>query len=330
MQQLYIILTILAIVIIAITLRLCIMLMNRKTYRGNAEYDDTNNKNEPNKPNKPHKLMDNKSHESDESDNILTDMYYENYNTFDILIKYMKSKVGIDDDVLDEFTTMVVNKHKDIDMLNYIIDNVPVSDKREEYYNKTTNIRAKKLAKTIRKLTNNDKLNSLLDIGAIQKDYVNYVADELGISSDDAFGINIEDQEGKVSYNSDEDGIIYYDGVNVPAIKGHESYDIIILTSVLHHVPNDIYDDLIKNISERSNKYVLIKEYDIIDDYTKILVHLQHAIFWGELYKDFTRYDIDKNKLIADFEKNNMKLVNSDGINVFTRAHYYLFKKINE
>lgn len=263
------------------------------------------------------------------SGNILSDIKEYEPITYKVLIKYMMNKVNISQNIINKFQSMI-GEHPDKKLIQYLIGNLPSAEKREYKYHTSTDFRATRLSDIIKKLSNNAKLNSLLDIGSTERQYVVNLAEELGINPINAFGINISDQEGKVDYQVDESGIIIYDGVHIPSLNGHSTYDIITITSVLHHVPYDIYDKLIESICKRANRYVLIKEYDITSETTKVMVHIQHALFWGKLYKDFTRYDINKDKLMEDFSKHGMKLINHNGMNIFTRAGYYLFKKIKE
>jgi hypothetical protein len=177
----------------------------------------------------------------------------------------------------------------------------------DETYSYNLIRKAKTISTYIRKLQDEtfskDSFNSLLDIGTESPEYLDRIEIETNIK---CIGLNIN---GYIHYTSDfEFGVRFgriklYDGINIPQ---DETYDIISILAVLHHVPPENMESLAEGIAKVCNNILIIKDNDLIDDESKTFAYFQHSIYEGGLSPgsiNYMNYNVTRDSTLSYFTK---------------------------
>ena len=135
---------------------------------------------------------------------------------------------------------------------------------------------------SMQRMTSNEQFKSILDIGTEDSDYLKAVQ---SVYKCNVQGLNI--MGGFEHYDRKQTGITIYNGVNIPFPDN--SFDMITIYSVLHHVHPSIMELFIANICRVASKYILIKDYNAGPSPKQRQYQLeciiQHEIFEGILNK---------------------------------------------
>ena len=260
----------------------------------------------------------------------LAHVYLEDRYVFDnYLMKYIK-RVEINDKNIRYIKLLASMNNNDAEILEYIASNVPEPPKQS--YTKYAFIKSKQIKKTLRQFNAKGHIGSYLDIGAIDDKQIEIIAESFNIPQNKAYGINVDDEEeGHLDYNYEatKDKIVIYDGKNIPVINGNVSYDLISIFSVLHHIPQNILEELAKSIYQRCGKFLVIKDNNIIDKKTETYVLWQHYIYNRNIsLEGYTRTDLTLQKVIDLFEGVGFKYVGADLQENFVRRYFALFVKL--
>ena len=137
---------------------------------------------------------------------------------------------------------------------------------------------------------------------------------------DKAYGVNID--TGFNHYGNDiydkNSNIVIYDGVNIPYDKN--TFDIITITSVLHHINTENIKLLFKDIGRvlKEDGILIIKENDMDNEETKREFIIQHELYEG-IFKD----TIIKESLETTFDYRNYDI----SLNYFNKELNLIPKK---
>ena len=189
---------------------------------------------------------------------------------------------------------------------------------------------------------NNSNINNYIDIGCGNCNVSYLFGKKLGIKEKNIFGADIKQwfHYEKDTRNKLINFIELKTGEELP-IK-NESYDLVSLFMVLHHVFDK--PQLIKNINRilKKNKYLLITDHDIHDIHDNDLVDLEH-FFYSRLferdqdfYNDYYGEYLNIESMIDLLKLNNFKIINKGFYNIYknkieitsTRYFYILVQKI--
>jgi len=167
----------------------------------------------------------------------------------------------------------------------------------------------------------------ILDIGTEEISYLNDL-EALGAM---AFGINIRSEFGHYSnFDESDKRFLYYDGINIPF--ENESFDVVTIFSVIHHIPPQKLQPLLVNIFRvlKRDGIVFVKENDLSEKIVGQMFDIQHEIYEGAIFpgKPFYRNSKQKiSEIIREFERAGMTLVEEEKIENFTRISYLIFRK---
>lgn len=214
---------------------------------------------------------------------------------------------------------------------------------RSHAKSKTTLLSSKKLSKKVINIkdmiqesgyTKKDisSFNRIMDIGTESKEYLDL--SKKVFNNKKVIGLNIRD--GFNHYNiqdmsqlKDVKDFYYYDGKNIPF---KDKFDLISLTSVIHHVKPDILPFLIKEIARVSSGLVFIKDVDLDSIFRKNTFILQHYVFEGVFGNKGSSYMNDKIKFETVDKlmlKNGFEIINKKEFNNFNGTYHALYRKID-
>lgn len=262
----------------------------------------------------------------------IKDVYMNDYEVFrNMFCIYLNKAAKVDKDVLRTFVKNA-GKWDDRKLLEYIIHKSPKIEEHASRYSWKVNKTGDDIVSKLRRLSGDNVggLTSYLDIGALATGHMDVISKELSIPIDRCFGINIDsgDKSALKYGQKDSEKIVIYNGFDIPDIIG-SPFDLVTIVSVMHHIPPDILEKLVKSIAANCRKYLLIKENDLIDQKSKTYFIWQHLVFWRSTkMKSYTRCDLTSKKLKEMFEPLGFKLIGVDGLAVMTNACWHLFEKI--
>lgn len=173
------------------------------------------------------------------------------------------------------------------------------------------------------------RFNTLLDIGTEDTETL----DRIELTFDcEATGINLNDPDySHYDYNFNEGvkqgSIKLYDGIHITDVVD-KKYDVVTMIAVIHHIPDDVLIELAKEIYKVTNKYLIIKDNDLVDDLSRSFSRIQHDIYEGYIYPgriNYMNYEASRDKVINAFAGFN--LVKEDRINNFSKAYWLLLEK---
>lgn len=247
--------------------------------------------------------------------NILMSYIYANFGIFKYRINVhsiLKNKIS--DAVF--YKLLRKSYSTDLDEITKFQENVYKSKKIS---NKVNNIEY-----VVKKGLNKFSCEKILDIGTEDADYLVELQEKLGCN---AYGLNIDKGFSHYStYNEavESNAIILYDGVNIPFAKNEISLTTIIY--VLHHVEH--LEKFIENVC-RISKVIYIKDNDIIDDFTRYVIEIQHELYEGVLVptESSPLHIITNKQIVQLLENNNFTIAYNKVSTNFTRTYALLAHK---
>lgn len=255
--------------------------------------------------------------------------YKQNKVNTDIFIKYMISRFNLSgsfnrkkfNNIQNKITNMIKKRMSDKDIYKYLIHLKPDEESEEKNYKKTTDTKVNKLEYFV------GKVDSILDMGTEDIKFL----DSLQKIANKVRGINIG--EGFCHYHfcdkQGDDRFQLYDGKNIP--YPDESFDLLTLYSVIHHIEDDDFYTLLKDIYRVTKKYVFIKDVNLDKDFKRDLYDIQHILYEDVLYTQGESYrneTVTFNKTKKAFERNGFKLIKSEFLYNFNGTYYALFEKV--
>jgi hypothetical protein len=149
----------------------------------------------------------------------------------------------------------------------------------------------------------NRKIKRVLDIGTEYNETLQEISRKFRISRKNVKGINIaEDSEFEHYTKLDTKNITIYDGVNIPFPDNY--FDIVIASSVMHHVLPSKFDALCKDIKRVCKGIFIIKENDLTTESSKMEFHIQHELYEGVFFATKQPSHLNENFTPSDIKKN--------------------------
>jgi 2-polyprenyl-3-methyl-5-hydroxy-6-metoxy-1,4-benzoquinol methylase len=265
-------------------------------------------------------------------------IYGNKYRVYNLYKHYKKNKNGINEYlnllnyIKSNFNIIInINKKHFSDAYFYItlrnnlkINNEQIIEQSKKLYREK---HIKKKVDDILKYTHNiNTIKKTLDIGTEDEYFLDVLNEKTGYET---LGINIktgyEHYFNSSSSDSDNDKIIYYDGLNFPFEKN--TFDLVTMIAVLHHVDN--IGKFIKNLC-KITKYIYIKDNDMVTRSSYDLIEIQHELYEGILYPNNRSplFKLTKDYVINKFNKYGFVVVKQTDYEIFTRPFTLLLKKL--
>ena len=188
------------------------------------------------------------------------------------------------------------------------------------------------IVKNLTKILPVGTYKNILDIGTERVSILHRL--RKNFDADKVIGINIDDgfchyDKQLKNYKDNEVSLILYDGKNIPKLG--IKYDLIIITAVIHHIPEDILGCLIKQLYELTTEkgVIFIKDNNITNIADKSGIIIQHMIYEGSIIDAphnplFPRSFEEIKKLFAKY---NFMVTSKEFIPNFSSAYYAVFSK---
>ena len=234
------------------------------------------------------------------------------------IMTIFKNGIPKDDIIFNEFRKIIENNN---------IDPRKIEQNNSGYIEqKTVDILKEKLNKCD-VIINDNKTVNILDIGTERMSMISKY--KKTFNGDKVFGINID--TGFSHYDGSIDNqICIYDGKNIPNF-GDIKFDIITMTSVIHHIEKDSFKALINQLYDLTNNNALIyiKDNNIKNITSKVGIMIQHMIYEGYILNDEPNqlyfYDLD---IITNIlNENGFELLDHNISHNFSSTFYALFRK---
>lgn len=240
------------------------------------------------------------------------------------MIEMLKS-VGINDidNIMELDDVLIYSKLHEL----YISKNTISQMKSEKKRN--NEILANHKFEYIKKYIPLPKNPKILDVGTMDCSFIEKLK---SIDGAQVNGINVKEFT-QFSYHTNTDCVQIYDGVDIP-IKDN---DLVIVLMVLHHVPKENLEKLLKSIykSMKHDSYLLIREHDVNNNNDILYINWMHFFYeliceeksaW-DFYRSYVPNYMSKDELESILNKigfTNVKHLKPKNI---TRNYFTLFKK---
>lgn len=177
------------------------------------------------------------------------------------------------------------------------------------------------------------KGGNILDIGTERLSMLERYKENF--DSKKVIGINIDEgfchyDDSNISIKSTpEIKFMIYDGVNIPNLD--IKYDLISITSVIHHISDENLKKLLKQINSilNDNGIVFIKDNNINNISSKSGIIIQHMIYEGSIIDSPHNplYPRSIKEINNFFSNNNLKIISYVKIPNFSQAFYAIYRK---
>ena len=168
------------------------------------------------------------------------------------------------------------------------------------------------------------QIKTILDIGTESLETLDFLEEVFDGAK--VRGINIEDFPHYTKFNREDPRFQIYEK-EIP-FKGN---DLVLIFSVLHHV-HDI-DEFLDETVKAADKYIIIKENDLVDERTAYFYKIQHLVFEKYFYKNnreaFRRYDTTFKMFEKKLAERGFSLINKIEYNNFTKTGFLVFNRDN-
>lgn len=213
-----------------------------------------------------------------------------------------------------------------------VIDEKHLREYEAEQYGYTITKKMEELGEMFKK--NNIKtVEHVLDIGTERLEFLDAISSTLHVKHDQVRGINIDTgfchYDEAFKKNSDDPRFKMYDGKVIPFAD--RTFDLITLYSVIHHITNENFKDVAKEIARvtKHGGFLYFKDVDLKTKTYQILFRIQHYLFEGVMLPgDFSYMNWDvtldgtiQSLIAAGFEQVDTKVVNN-----FNRSYYALLR----
>lgn len=171
---------------------------------------------------------------------------------------------------------------------------------------------------------------SILDVGTEKIEFLDALSQVFktkkvrGINIGDGF-CHYEEAFGK----QNDPRFQLYDGKTIPYPDRH--FELVTVFSVVHHIPDDVYENFFKEITRVSSKYIFIKDVDLISENPRRMFQLQHDTFEGGIVegnKSFLNCGVTLGRAVRELRKNGFIPMNTIKVtDNFNRTYYAAFKR---
>lgn len=190
----------------------------------------------------------------------------------------------VDKNMQNIISTIILSSENIIIKINEIY-NIVKKTKQNYYIDDklfiTKNI-GKYLNNTTRYLINKND-TTIVDIGCGNGNLLSNFNIVYGLRKENLFCIETESDwtEKYNPINIDKINYIYWDNIYIPKIY-NETIDIFIISVTLHHMKDEIIDNLFKNIKKLAKKesLIIIKEHDCRNDDDKFIIDWEHHLYY--------------------------------------------------
>lgn len=184
--------------------------------------------------------------------------------------------------------------------------------------------------KTIKSITNiNNK--HILDIGQEDYYYANLYNNNNTNTKMDGINVSLS-----MNYKGDKSQIQIYDGVNIPF--NNDTFDIVVMHMVLHHVINN-YNELLKDIYRvlKNGGVFIIEDHNFTNETTNNFIDVYHYLyemvesmeFNTDYYNNYEIRRFTKDELLVtlkDIGFKNPKFIINDNNNYLNKYYLAIYK----
>lgn len=231
---------------------------------------------------------------------------------------------------LNEYLTNQSSDYNIIRSMRSLADKPEDLLKDENNYHFIMQYKINQLQHSIGEHISKDKINSL-DIGTENLEFLQMMEKKFNAN---AYGLNIKSgfnhyNDEFFNYDKKNPQFKFYNGTNIP--YKDNTFDLVSCISVIHHIPDDDWKKLAKDICRVLKKggLFVFKDVDIKHDYERTWFRYQHYLWEGLIVPGLFSYMNDT----CTFDKTtsplnlNMKLIKCFKFNNFNGTYIAVYQK---
>ena len=124
----------------------------------------------------------------------------------------------------------------------------------------------------------------IADIGGGNGDVIKIIGENLNLPRDNLYCVENNSNSWAESYpfsNGNHIQYIFWDNVTIPNITP-QSLDVVLIMVTLHHMPNDIIQNLFNNLKQlaKPNSLLLLKEHDCKTSDDLYIINWEHHLYY--------------------------------------------------
>ena len=124
----------------------------------------------------------------------------------------------------------------------------------------------------------------IADIGGGNGDVIKIIGENLNLSKENLYCVENNSNSWTESYpfsNGKHIQYIFWDNITIPNIKPH-SLDVVLIMVTLHHMTNDIIQNLFNNLNQlaKPNSLLILKEHDCKTSDDLYLINWEHHLYY--------------------------------------------------